>query len=82
MTYLKAIGGKVKASSYDFCNIFNDITLGNLLKDTLLTLLKEPSIEKALLTFHITTETRFHLGSAKKEYAYSCQNVCDVLTFW
>ena len=32
-----------------------------LLKINLLILLKEPSIEKALRTLHVTTETRFSL---------------------
>ena len=34
--------------------------------------MKEPSIEKALLTLHVTTETHFY---------FLCQNVCDALTF-
>ena len=45
-------------------------------------LLKEPSIEKALLTLHVTTETHFLLHkNIKKYHAWSCQNVCDALTF-
>ena len=45
----------------------------------LLNLLKEPLIEKALLTLNVTTETHFLLQ--KKYHAWSCQNVCDKLTF-
>ena len=45
-------------------------------------LLKEPSIDKALLTLHVTTETHFDLWKNLKIYhAWSCQNVCDALTF-
>ena len=46
-------------------------------------LLKEPSIEKALLTLHVTTETHFFFTSEKpkKYHAWSCQNVCDAPTF-
>ena len=45
-------------------------------------LLKEPSIEKALLTLHVTTETHFlPQKNLKKCHARSCHNVCDVLTF-
>ena len=48
----------------------------------LLTLLKEPSREKALLTLHVMTEMHFLLRKTKKKYhAWSCQNVCDALTF-
>ena len=39
-------------------------------------------MEKALLTLHVTTETHFLLRKKpKKNYAWYCQNVCDVLTF-
>ena len=53
------------------------------LKINLLILLKEPSIEKALLTLHVTTETHFLLQKKKhkKYHTWSCQNVCDALTF-
>ena len=44
-------------------------------------LLKEPSIEMALLTFHVTTETHFTSEKPKKYHAWYCQNVCDALTF-
>ena len=45
-------------------------------------LLREPSIEKALLTLHVTTETRFFTAEKPKKYhAWSDQNVCDALTF-
>ena len=44
---------------------------------------KEPSIEKAHLTLHVTTKTRFYftLENPKKCHAWSCQNVCVALTF-
>ena len=52
------------------------------LKINLLILLKEPSIEKALLNLHVTTETHVLLKkNLKKYHALSCQNVCDALTF-
>ena len=45
-------------------------------------LLKEPSREKALLTLHVMTEMHFLLQKKTKNYhAWSCQNVCDALTF-
>ena len=45
-------------------------------------LLKEPSREKALLTLHVMTEMQFLLQkNLKKYHAWSCQNVCDALTF-
>ena len=45
-------------------------------------LLKEPSREKALLTLHVMTEKHFLLQKKPKKYhAWSCQNVCDALTF-
>ena len=47
------------------------------LKINLLILLKEPSREKALLTLHVMTEMHFYFRKA----AWSCQNVCDGLTF-
>ena len=49
--------------------------------DTLLILLKEPSREKALLTLHVMTEMHFTSESPKTYHAWSCQNVCDALTF-
>ena len=51
------------------------------LKTNLLIVLKEPSIEKALLTLHVTTITHFVSENPKKYHARSCQNVCDALTF-
>ena len=48
----------------------------------MLSLLKEPSIEKALLALHVTTETHFYFEKTTKKYhAWSYQNVCDALTF-
>ena len=40
------------------------------LKINLLILLKDPSIEKALPTLHVMTETYFYLGKLKKYYAW------------
>ena len=52
------------------------------LKINLLILLKEPSREKALITLHVMTEMHFLLQkNLKKYHAWSCQNVCDSLTF-
>ena len=52
------------------------------LKINVLILLKEPSREKALLTLHVTTEMHFYFRKKSKKYhAWSCQNVCDALTF-
>ena len=45
-------------------------------------LLKELSREKALLTLHVMTEMHFFTSEKPKKYhAWSCQNVCDALTF-
>ena len=45
-------------------------------------LLKEPSREKALLTWHVMTEMHFLiLKNLKKHHTWSCQNVCEALTF-
>ena len=45
--------------------------------------MKEPSIEKAHLTLHVTTEMHFILQENLKNNinAWSCQNVYDALTF-
>ena len=43
--------------------------------------MKEPSIANALLTLHVTTETHFTCEKPKKNHAWSCQNICDALTF-
>ena len=43
--------------------------------------MKERSIEKALVSLHITTETRLLLSEKPKKYhAWSCQNVREALT--
>ena len=47
----------------------------NLNKYILLIVLKEPSIDKALQKRLFTSE------KPKKYHAWSCQNVCDALTF-
>ena len=45
-------------------------------------LLKEPSREKALLTLHCNDRNAFFSSENPKKYhAWSCQNVCDALTF-
>ena len=38
---------------------------------------------KGLLTLHVTTETHIYFGkkTTKNHNAWSCQNVCDVLTY-
>ena len=51
------------------------------LKINLFILLKEPSREKAFLTLHVMTEMHFTSENPKKYHAWSCQNVCDALTF-
>ena len=62
-------------STYDFSTLYTTLP-HNLIKD------KEPSREKALLTLHIVTEMHFLLQkNLKKYHAWSCQNVCDALTF-
>ena len=44
-------------------------------------LLKEPTIEKALLTLHVMTETHFTSEKNINNHAWSCQNAGDALTF-
>ena len=67
-------------STYDFSTLYTTLP-HNLIIDNKLILLKEPSIEKALLTLHVTTETHFTSKKLKKYHARSCQKVCDALTF-
>ena len=53
------------------------------LKINLLVLLKEHFKENAILTLRVlTTETHFSLWNSRKYHAWSCQNVCDALTFF
>ena len=66
-------------SSYDYSTLYT-ILPNNLTKDKLIDLMKEPSIEKALLTLHVTTETHFLLLKNLKNIMHG-QNVCDTLTF-
>ena len=69
-------------STYDFSTLYTTFP-HNLIKKNLLILLKEPSREKALLTLHVMTEMHFFTSEKTKNYrAWSCQNVCDALTFW
>ena len=63
------------SSTYDFSTLY--ITLPhNLIKDTLIDL-----IERTFLTLHVMTEMHFTAENPKKNHAWSCQNVCDALTF-
>ena len=44
--------------------------------------MKEPSREKALLTLHVVTQCIFYFEkNLKKYHAWSCQKICDALTF-
>ena len=47
-------------STYDFSTLYTTLP-HYLIEDKLMILLKEPSIEKVLLTLHDTTETQFLL---------------------
>ena len=68
-------------STYDFSTLYTTLP-HNLLKINLLILLKVPSREKALLTLLVVTEMHSLLQKKTKKYhAWSCQNVCDALTF-
>ena len=69
-------------STYGFSTLY--ITLAHsFIKDILIDLfLKKKSIEKALLTLHVTTEVHFLLWKTPLKYhAWSSQNVCNALTF-
>ena len=46
-------------STCDFSTLYTTLT-HDLIKDKLIDLLTEPSIEKALLTLHVTTKTHFY----------------------
>ena len=52
-------------STYDFSTLYTTLS-HNLLKINLSFSLKEPSKEKALLTLHVTKETRFSLQNSRK----------------
>ena len=68
-------------STYDFSTLYTTLP-HNLIKETYLILLKEPSREKALFTLHVMTEMYFFTSKkAKKYHAWSYQNVCEALTF-
>ena len=56
-------------STYDFSTLYTTLPY-NLIKENLLTLLKETSIEKALHTLHVTTE--MHFFSSEKPKKISC----------
>ena len=64
------------------CLLMIFLPFTQLYKDKLMILLKDPSIEKALLTLHIKTETHVLLWkNLKKYHAWSCPKVCDALNF-
>ena len=44
-------------------------------------LLKEPSREKALFTLPVMTNMHFFIRKSLKYHGWSCQNVCEALTF-
>ena len=67
--------------TYVFSTLYTTLPYNFDKKLNLLILLKEPSIENALLTLHVTTETHFYFAKPKTYHAWSCQNVCDALTF-
>ena len=68
-------------STYDFSTLYTTLP-HNLIKDKLIDLIEVPSREKGLLTLHVVTEMHFLLQkNLKKYHAWSCQNVCDALTF-
>ena len=49
------------SSSTDYFSTFYTTLPHNLIKDKLIDLIEEPSLEKALLTLHVTTETHYLL---------------------
>ena len=62
-------------------NSFYTPSSHNSIKDKL-DLIEQPSIEKALLSLHVTTETHVLLWkNLEKYHAWSCQNVFDAPTF-
>ena len=52
-------------STYDFSTLYTTLQ-HNLIKESLLILLKKPSREKALLTLHVMTEMHFYCGKNLK----------------
>ena len=69
-------------STYDFSTLYTTLP-HNLIKEKLIDLIDRTSREKALLTLHVMTEMHFLLQKKTKKYhAWSCQNVCDALTFF
>ena len=72
----------ISLSTYDFFSTLYTTLPHNLIKDNFIDLIKRTSIEKAFLTLHVTTQTRFYPSEKPKKYhTWSCQNVCDALTF-
>ena len=68
-------------STYGFL-LFTLLYLIICLKINLLVLLKVSSIEKVHLTLHGNNRTAFSNSKTLEKYhTWSCQNVCDVLTF-
>ena len=68
-------------STYDFSSLYTTLP-HNLIKDKLIGLIEKPSREKSHLALHVMTEMHFLLQKTLKKYhAWSCQNLCDALTF-
>ena len=71
------MGNRVPLEAYSMASVFFSTlytTLPhNLIKDKLIDLI----IDRYLLTLHVVTE----MHKSKKYHAWSCQNVCDALTF-
>ena len=72
---------ETRLSTSDFSTLYTTLPY-NLTTDKLIDLIDKPSIEKAHLILHVTTETQFVFRkNLKKHHAWSYQNVCDALTF-
>ena len=61
-------------STYDFSTLYATLP-HTLIKDNFLTLLKESSKEKALLTLHVMTETHFLLRNSLKDIMHGLVKV-------
>ena len=53
----------------------------NLTRDKLIDLIERTFQREALITLHVMTEMLFTSEKPKKYHTWSCQNVCDALTF-
>ena len=68
-------------STYVFFTLYTTLP-HNLIKDKLIDLIERTFQREGFLTLHVMTEMRFLLQKKTKKYhAWSCQNVCDALTF-